>query len=219
MSATAPGEGQFVDISMADGALSWLALVAARYFCERLVPRRGKLELAGGLVCYRPYRCRDGYVTLGALEPKFWQAWCRGVGREDLIERQFDAPGSETHAEVEGVFMTRTRAEWASFAERHDCCLEPVLRPRRGARVGARPRARDDRRDRSAGRGSDPPARRSDQAVTDPGSACRTGSGARRAHRARCSPPLGLHGGRGRRPEGGRGRRGPHHGNRLGSFL
>ncbi len=66
-------------------------------------------------------------MTLGALEPKFWQAWCRGVGREDLIERQFEPPGSDAHAEVEAVFASRTRAEWEAFGAEHDCCLEPVL--------------------------------------------------------------------------------------------
>jgi alpha-methylacyl-CoA racemase len=121
------GEGQLVDVSMADGALSWLAMVAAQYFADGRVPKRGGLPLAGSLVCYRPYACSDGYVTLGALEPKFWQAWCRGVGREDLVEKQFERPGSDAHAEVERIFLERTRAEWTEFAARNDCCLEPVL--------------------------------------------------------------------------------------------
>ena len=121
------GEGQIVDVSMADGALSWLAMVAAAHFAEGTVPQRGDLPLAGSLICYRPYECADGWVTLGALEPKFWQAWCRGVGREDLIERQFERPGTDAHAEVQAVFRGRTRAEWEAFAREHDCCLEPVL--------------------------------------------------------------------------------------------
>jgi crotonobetainyl-CoA:carnitine CoA-transferase CaiB-like acyl-CoA transferase len=121
------GEGQLVDVSMFDGSLAWLALVAARYLADGQAPARGRLELAGSLICYRPYACKDGWVTLGALEPKFWQAWCHGVGREDLIEKQFSAPGSEAHAEVEQVFLTRTRDEWTEFASQHDCCLEPVL--------------------------------------------------------------------------------------------
>ncbi|UGS38132.1 CaiB/BaiF CoA transferase family protein [Capillimicrobium parvum] len=121
------GVGQLVDVSMADGALSWLAMVAAKYFASGEVPRRGDLELAGRLVCYRPYACADGWVTLAALEPKFWAAWCRGVGREDLVAHQFDAPGSTAHAEVEAIFRRRTRAEWSAFASDHDCCLEPVL--------------------------------------------------------------------------------------------
>jgi alpha-methylacyl-CoA racemase len=121
------GEGQLVDVSMADGALSWLGMVAARYLAEDVVPRRGDLELAGALVCYRPYECADGWITLGALEPKFWQAWCRGVGREDLVEHQFARPGSEAHGEVAAIFHARTREEWRAFASEHDCCLEPVL--------------------------------------------------------------------------------------------
>jgi crotonobetainyl-CoA:carnitine CoA-transferase CaiB-like acyl-CoA transferase len=112
---------------MADGALSWLSMVAARYFADGVVPQRGKLELAGGLICYRPYACSDGYVSLGALEPKFWEAWCRGVGRDDLIEKQFEAPGSDAHAEVERIFLDRTRDQWTEFAAHHDSCLEPVL--------------------------------------------------------------------------------------------
>jgi alpha-methylacyl-CoA racemase len=127
LAALRSGTGQVVDVSMADGSLSWLAMVAARYFADGAVPQRGKLELAGGLICYRPYPCSDGHVSLGALEPKFWQAWCRGVGREDLIEKQFERPGSDAHAEVERIFLERTRDDWQAFASEHDCCLEPVL--------------------------------------------------------------------------------------------
>jgi crotonobetainyl-CoA:carnitine CoA-transferase CaiB-like acyl-CoA transferase len=66
-------------------------------------------------------------VTLGALEPKFWSAFCRGVGREDLINGAFDPPGSETHRAVEEIFLSRTREQWRQFASEYDCCLEPVL--------------------------------------------------------------------------------------------
>jgi alpha-methylacyl-CoA racemase len=121
------GEGQVVDVSMADGALSWLAMVAASYFADDTVPHRGDLPLAGSLVCYRPYECADGWVTLGALEPKFWQGFCRGVGREDLIVAQFEHPGSVAHAQVAEIFKARTREQWEAFARENDCCLEPVL--------------------------------------------------------------------------------------------
>jgi alpha-methylacyl-CoA racemase len=122
------GEGQLVDISMTDGALSWLAMVAARYFAEQKVPHRGEPELTGGIACYVPYETKDGgWVSLGALEPKFWQNWCNGVGRPDLIEKQFEHPDSETGAEIAAVFKERTRDEWTEFAGEHDCCLEPIL--------------------------------------------------------------------------------------------
>jgi crotonobetainyl-CoA:carnitine CoA-transferase CaiB-like acyl-CoA transferase len=102
-------------------------MVAASYFADGNVPRRGRLPLAGSLICYRPYQCADGWVSLGALEPKFWQAFCRGVGHEELIEKQFEAPGSAAHEQVKEIFMGRARSEWEAFAQEHDCCLEPVL--------------------------------------------------------------------------------------------
>jgi alpha-methylacyl-CoA racemase len=127
LAALRSGEGQLVDISMADGALSLLAMPVAGLLAGEAVPRRGELMLGGRLLCYRPYRAADGWVSMGALEPKFWAAFCRGVERDDLIEHQFDAPGSPAHAEVEAVIAARTRAEWEAFNAEHDCCLEPVL--------------------------------------------------------------------------------------------
>jgi crotonobetainyl-CoA:carnitine CoA-transferase CaiB-like acyl-CoA transferase len=125
--APGSGEGQMVDVSMADGALSWLAMVAGSYFADGEAPHRGELPLAGSLICYRPYECADGWVTLGALEPKFWSGFCRGVQREDLIAAQFERPGSAAHEQVKEIFKARTREQWEAFARENDCCLEPVL--------------------------------------------------------------------------------------------
>ena len=157
------------------------------------MPRRGGLPLAGGLICYRPYACRDGWVTLGALEPKFWQAWCRGVGREDLVEKQFERPGSDAHAEVERIFLERTREEWQAFASEHDCCLEPVLGLDE-ALDSELVRAREmvvELDQPGAGRAG-AAARRAGEAVAHAGRAGGPGPGARRAHAARCSPALGY---------------------------
>jgi crotonobetainyl-CoA:carnitine CoA-transferase CaiB-like acyl-CoA transferase len=121
------GEGQFIDVSMTDGSLSWLAMVAGAFLCDGKVPRRGSEMLNGGVACYLPYECADGWVSCGALEPKFWQAFCAGVERPDLLEHQFARPGSEGHVAIAEVFRTRTKAEWAAFNDQHDCCVEPVL--------------------------------------------------------------------------------------------
>ena len=120
------GEGQVVDVSMTDGSLSWLVYAAARYFADGESRRRGADELSGGLICYLPYEAKDGWVSVGALEPKFWQAFCTGVEREDLLERQFEAPGSAAHAEMTAIFAARTREEWRRFNDEHDCCIEPI---------------------------------------------------------------------------------------------
>ena len=121
------GEGQFVDVSMTDGAQSWLAMAAASFLADGRVPRRGEEALNGGIACYVPYECADGWVSVGALEPKFWQAFCDGVERPDLVGHQFAKPGSEGHARIAEVFLARTKKEWAAFNDQHDCCIEPVL--------------------------------------------------------------------------------------------
>ncbi|MCX6394104.1 MAG: CaiB/BaiF CoA-transferase family protein [Solirubrobacterales bacterium] len=123
----ASGKGQFVDVSMFDGGLSWLAMPAAKTLLEGASPKRGGVELAGSLICYRPYACSDGHVALGALEEKFWRAFCEGVERPDLVEKQFEPVGSAVHQEVVEIFKSRTRDEWEAFAAIHDCCLTPVL--------------------------------------------------------------------------------------------
>jgi alpha-methylacyl-CoA racemase len=121
------GEGQLVDVSMTDGSLAWLCMAAAGYLCSGEVPRRGRESLNGGIACYLPYEAADGWVSCGALEPKFWKAFCDGVGRPDLLEHQFAAPGSEGWRQVADVFRSRSRDEWRRFNDEHDCCIEPVL--------------------------------------------------------------------------------------------
>ena len=90
---------------------------------------RGRTELTGGLVCYQVYETRDGgYMTLAALEPKFWAAFCRAVGREDLLGQQFvpAAPGEPAYEELRALFRTRTRQEWADSLTGVDTCCEPM---------------------------------------------------------------------------------------------
>ena len=201
------GEGQYVDVSMADGALSWLALVAGRYFCDGEVPRRGEQQLAGGLACYMPYEAADGWISCGALEPKFWAAFCDGVERPDLVERQFDPPGSDGWREVAEVFKGRTRDAVEGLQRRARLLHRAGPRHRRGARLGAGPGAGDGGRDGPARLRPGPPARRPDQAQPHPRRPDPGGAGLRRAHRG--GPARGRLLRRGGRGDGrvGRGRR------------
>ncbi|MDX6637793.1 MAG: hypothetical protein QOJ01_1304 [Solirubrobacterales bacterium] len=121
------GEGQLVDVSMADGALSWLAMTAAAFLCEGRLPERGAEQLTGGFVCYHPYEAADGWVTCGALEPKFWRSFCENTGHPELDEKQFERPGSEAWEAIAAVFRSKTRDEWRAFIDEHDAMIEPVL--------------------------------------------------------------------------------------------
>ncbi len=125
------GEGRHLDVSMTDGALSWLAVPIAQMIAEDGgAAGRGDLRLTGRYACYRVYRTKDGgYYSVGALEPKFWQELCDAFGRPDLVARQYDEGAAQAalQREVELIFATRTRDEWQALLGDRDVCCEPVL--------------------------------------------------------------------------------------------
>ena len=110
MAALRSGEGQFVDISMADGALSLLAMPAAQLLAGGAPPRRGEQILGGRLLCYRPYAAPTATSR--------WARWSRSSGprsaaasgREDLIEHQFDAARHAGARRGRGGVRVRGRA-------------------------------------------------------------------------------------------------------------
>jgi len=126
----ATGKGRFVDISMMDGALSWLGMHLEAYFFTGVPPVRGRGRVSGGLACYRLYECGDGrWVAVGALEPQFWAAFCEAIGAPELIAKQFDeAPGvqDELGARVSEILAAKPRNEWLALLEPLDTCVGPI---------------------------------------------------------------------------------------------
>jgi len=124
------GQGQYVDVSMYDVMMAMLAIPAAHHFAGKTTEVGGKYALSGAYPFYNVYETSDRkFMTLGALEPKFWANFCQRVGREDLIARQF-ADGAQREAlfaEVRDIFKAKTQSEWIAAMREADCCCEPVL--------------------------------------------------------------------------------------------
>ncbi len=124
------GRGQYVDVSMFDVMVSMLPIPAAQHFAGKTIPPGGKYALSGAYPFYNVYETSDArFMTLGALEPKFWANFCQTAGREDLIARQFDEGELRENLfeEVRTIFKSRTRSEWVELMRDADCCCEPVL--------------------------------------------------------------------------------------------
>lgn len=120
------GRGQFVDTSMFDGSISLATMIFAGLEAGLEQPRPGGMLLNGSYPCYNLYQTADGgYMSLGALERKFWVNFCGALEREDLLDHQFGAP--DKVEEVAAIFAGRGRDEWAAFWEEHDACCEAVL--------------------------------------------------------------------------------------------
>jgi len=124
------GEGQYLDVSMLDGVISWLSMHAGKYLFDREVPKRGDMLLTGRYACYQVYPTKDGrYMSLGSLEQKFWKNFCEAIGRRDLVRKQFVEGEEQVRAieEVKELFKTKTQKEWVDFFKNSDACCEPIL--------------------------------------------------------------------------------------------
>jgi len=123
------GRGQYIDISMTDGAASWLSFHGADFLFAGIEPRGGERPLIGQAPCYNVYRCADGkHVALGIIEPHFWTRFCKTVGFEELVDRQWPV-GEEAQMQAERLqklFATRTRDEWVSDLAKIDIPFSPV---------------------------------------------------------------------------------------------
>ncbi|GHU50248.1 CoA transferase [Clostridia bacterium] len=123
------GRGQFIDIAMYDSVLAMLPADANIYFCNGETTKRGGSWLTGQLPNYSIFETKDRrYISLGAVEKKFWARICETIGRDDLIETFGDPKRREdVFRLLSDIFKSRTMAEWVMAFEKADACFSPVL--------------------------------------------------------------------------------------------
>lgn len=120
------GRGQFLDVSMQDGATPFLSLFLGEYIATGKEPERGYEALSGLLPNYQVYETKDGkYVMLAALEENFFKTFLRQIDRTDLLEgmTRDEAGFRAVKAELEMIFKSKTYAEWSPLFENTDSCF------------------------------------------------------------------------------------------------
>ena len=124
------GEGRMVDVSMTEGVMALLPLVATAYLNTGQSPQPGQSSLDGGLPCYNIYETSDGkHVTLAALEYKFWQTFCTQIGHPELLSSHLPTSADEraqTIQTLQAIFKEKTRAEWLAELAEIDACVGPL---------------------------------------------------------------------------------------------
>ena len=123
------GKGNFVNVAMTDCVLPLMALpLALQQYKDELV-NASNFELAGSIANYNIYECADGkYVALGSLEPKFWNAFCEAVDKQEWKGKILaDTNTMEAlKQEVDALFKSKSQQEWITFLQHTDCCITPV---------------------------------------------------------------------------------------------
>lgn len=118
------GKGQYLDVSLFDAALAWTGTIIGGAFIAGEKIARGENQLNGGMACYNVYETQDGqFITIAAIEPHFWVAFCKAVAHEELIARQYAA---DAIPDVAAIFQARSLDEWLALFQTIDACVEPV---------------------------------------------------------------------------------------------
>jgi crotonobetainyl-CoA:carnitine CoA-transferase CaiB-like acyl-CoA transferase len=123
------GRGQYCDIAMLDGAISLLAYSLAEWSGLERLPACNREILTGGYACYQIYATADkNYVSLGAVEAKFWRRFCERIDRPEYILYQWDSSRqAEILTDIRAIMAGKTRQEWVDFFAEDDICFTPVL--------------------------------------------------------------------------------------------
>jgi alpha-methylacyl-CoA racemase len=125
------GRGQVVDAAMVDGASSLMSLFHGLAASGQWDPaQRAANLLDGGAPFYATYETADGrFVSIGALEPKFFAELARRIGLDDrFVKRQYDRRcWPELREELTRIMRGKSRDEWSALLEGSDACFAPVL--------------------------------------------------------------------------------------------
>ncbi|MCW2279266.1 CaiB/BaiF CoA transferase family protein [Heliophilum fasciatum] len=121
---TKTGEGQLVDLAMLDSIVALMGLNLSEFSALGRV----REEITGGMPRYRAYKTKDErYMVLGSLEEKFWQGFCKAVGRPDLAAETGEAfTDEQLTEELIALFTQKTQAEWVETLRGYDVCCDPV---------------------------------------------------------------------------------------------
>ncbi len=123
------GLGQFIDVSMADGAAAMLPVALSQFQATGDLPARGAGLLTGKFACYRVYPTLDGrWLAVGALEPKFWANLCTALNCSEFIADQYapDPRQEEIARGLAAIFAEKAAAEWWALLRGVECCVTPV---------------------------------------------------------------------------------------------
>ncbi|SET59506.1 Crotonobetainyl-CoA:carnitine CoA-transferase CaiB [Salinibacillus kushneri] len=124
------GRGQFVDVSMLDGVLSWLQTLLPGFLTNQVQPKRGKQPLSGALACYEVYQTKDQrWLSVGALEPKFWSTFCKTIGKEEFIPKLGESTNEQNvmKKEIQKIIQKKTLHDWMEEFNNQEACVAPVL--------------------------------------------------------------------------------------------
>lgn len=120
------GKGQLVNVDLYSSAINAeITAISSVIGCrETGMPSFGRTASH----YYSVYKTKDGrYLSIGTIEPKFWQKMCRLIDLPELESRQFDfAHSAEIKEKLAAAFAGKTQAEWLELIGKEEFCVTPI---------------------------------------------------------------------------------------------
>lgn len=129
----ATGEGQHIDLALAECGLPWFVWEAAAYFADGTIPQAtGSRHRVSAP--YQAFRTGDGYIVIGAANQRTWERLCTDVlARKDLLEDPRFRTNSDRRANVEalealleGEFAAADASTWIARCEQSGVPCGPI---------------------------------------------------------------------------------------------
>jgi alpha-methylacyl-CoA racemase len=121
--------GDYIDVSLSESAIPFALYQLVE--SQIIGMKGGQGSLTGYMAYYDVYKSRDNRaMALGAIEAKFWENFCKAIGRSDWIARHSDILNQAAlKADLTNLFATKTAQEWEALLGNVDCCFTLVRSP------------------------------------------------------------------------------------------
>jgi crotonobetainyl-CoA:carnitine CoA-transferase CaiB-like acyl-CoA transferase len=122
------GKGQYIDISMTDCSVGFLQFATWLQKRTGMPLKRGDGILSHRYACYNIYETKDNrYISIGAVENRFWKQLCEFLGVPDLAQLQYDDTRRQEIIDfMRNTFKEKSLDQWCKTLKDLDACWAPV---------------------------------------------------------------------------------------------
>ncbi len=124
----ATGEGDYIDLSITDGVFAMTAFTTAAFLEGEPLPLPETQMLNGGGI-YDYYATADGrFLSVGPIEPKFFQSFCQVIGYTEILQSvDFSPQTVQNHKKkIAAIIASKPLSYWITVFSQIDACVEPV---------------------------------------------------------------------------------------------
>lgn len=127
------GKGEYIDVSMLDGTISWLTYQSGRYFASGEVPK----PMGSGhplIVPYQAFKTKDVYINIAVGNDSLWRKFCETIGLNIADDPKFSTNAKRVENKEElikilnEILSKKTGKEWLEILNKAGIPCGPIYK-------------------------------------------------------------------------------------------